>query len=94
MPPPLLKISTNNNHHQNNNHFTEQNNHRDNSFKCINPDEMDNDELDEVPDSDSGLEVVEEPTLRPSELMRGNNNRSMSIISGEFCGRVLERLRA
>jgi hypothetical protein len=34
--------------------------------------------------SDSGLEVVEEPTLRPSELVRGNNNRSMSIISGEF----------
>jgi hypothetical protein len=32
--------------------------------------------------SDSGLEVVEEPTLRPSELVRGNNNRSMSIISG------------
>lgn len=33
-------------------------------------------------ESDSGLEVVEEPTLRPSELVRGNNNRSMSIISG------------
>lgn len=32
--------------------------------------------------SDSGMEVVEEPTLRPSELVRGNNNRSMSIISG------------
>lgn len=54
-----------------------------NTFKCINPDEMDNDELDDLPDSDSGLEVVEEPTLRPSELMRGNNNRSMSIISGK-----------
>lgn len=35
-------------------------------------------------ESDSGLEVVEEPTLRPSELVRGNNNRSMSIISGEI----------
>lgn len=34
-------------------------------------------------DSDSGLEVVEEPTLRPSDLVRGNHNRSMSIISGE-----------
>lgn len=34
------------------------------------------------PDSDSGLEVVEEPTLRPSDLVRGNHNRSMSIISG------------
>lgn len=34
-------------------------------------------------DSDSGLEVVEEPTLRPSELVRGNHNRTMSTISGE-----------
>lgn len=33
-------------------------------------------------ESDSGLEVVEEPTLRPSELVRGNNNRSLSMISG------------
>lgn len=35
-------------------------------------------------ESDSGLEVVEEPSLRPSELVRGNNNRSMSMISGEL----------
>lgn len=35
-------------------------------------------------DSDSGLEVVEEPTLRPSELVRGNHNRTMSTISGKF----------
>ncbi|XP_063706363.1 ras guanine nucleotide exchange factor Y-like [Culicoides brevitarsis] len=35
----------------------------------------------EIVDSDSGLEVVEEPTLRPSDLVRGNHNRSMSIIS-------------
>lgn len=35
-------------------------------------------------DSDSGLEVIEEPTLRPSDLVRGNHNRSMSIISGMF----------
>lgn len=33
-------------------------------------------------ESDSGLEVIEEPTLRPSELVRGNNNRSLSMISG------------
>ncbi|XP_037932068.1 GATA zinc finger domain-containing protein 14-like [Teleopsis dalmanni] len=33
-------------------------------------------------DSDSGLEVVEEPSLRPSELVRGNHNRTMSTISG------------
>lgn len=35
-------------------------------------------------DSDSGMEVVEEPTLRPSELVRGNHNRTMSTISGKF----------
>lgn len=39
----------------------------------------DSDELD----SDSGMEVIEEPTLRPSELVRGNHNRTMSIISGK-----------
>lgn len=38
----------------------------------------------EAVDSDSGLEVVEEPSLRPSELVRGNHNRTMSTISGEF----------
>lgn len=35
-------------------------------------------------ESDSGLEVIEEPTLRPSELVRGNNNRSLSMISGKL----------
>lgn len=43
----------------------------------------DSDELD----SDSGLEVIEEPTLRPSELVRGNHNRTMSIISGKWLAR-------
>lgn len=38
---------------------------------------------DEI-DSDFGLEVIEEPTLRPSELVRGNHNRTMSTISGEY----------
>jgi len=37
----------------------------------------------EAVDSDSGLEVVEEPSLRPSELVRGNHNRTMSTISGK-----------
>lgn len=37
----------------------------------------------EGPDSDSGLEVLEEATLKPSDLIRGNHNRSMSIISGK-----------
>lgn len=38
-------------------------------------------------DSDSGMEVVEEPTLRPSELVRGNHNRTMSTISGKYLPR-------
>lgn len=49
--------------------------------------DMQNDDSD-VFDSDSGLEVVEEPTLRPSELVRSNHNRTMSTISGKlyfFC---------
>lgn len=41
---------------------------------------MDEDSCD---DSDSGLEVVEEPTLRPSEIVRGNHNKTMSTITGE-----------
>jgi hypothetical protein len=30
------------------------------------------------------VDVVEEPALRPSELIKENQNRSMSLISGEF----------
>ncbi|CAD7091542.1 unnamed protein product [Hermetia illucens] len=40
-------------------------------------------------DSDSGLEVVEEPTLRPSELVRGNHNRTMSTISANKKAKLL-----
>lgn len=77
LPPPLMKQ-----HHSHHNFMR-------------NPNRDSNDSLDDSIDfnqaeaedlisleSDSGLEVVEEPTLRPSELVRGNNNRSMSIISG------------
>lgn len=46
-------------------------------------DSIDMNQMDEQMESDSGFEVIEEPTLRPSELVRGNNNRSMSIISGD-----------
>lgn len=35
-------------------------------------------------DSDSGLEVIEEPTLRPSEIVRGNHNKTMSTITGIY----------
>lgn len=45
----------------------------------VNGNDHDSDEID----SDFGLEVVEEPTLRPSELVRGNHNRTMSTISGK-----------
>lgn len=31
----------------------------------------------------SNIEVIEEHALRPSELIRGNQNRSMSMISGK-----------
>lgn len=41
-------------------------------------------QISDAPDSDSGFEVLEEPTLRPSELVRGNHNRTMSSISGEY----------
>lgn len=41
------------------------------------------DDLSDEIDSDSGFEVVEEPTLKPSELVRGNHNRTMSTISGK-----------
>lgn len=55
--------------------------HRDSNDSLA--DSIDNNQVDEMMESDSGFEVIEEPTLRPSELVRGNNNRSMSIISGE-----------
>lgn len=45
-------------------------------------DQRDNDDGSDDADSDSGFEVIEEPTLKPSELVRGNHNRTMSTISG------------
>lgn len=50
------------------------------SNTMIDANDNDSDEID----SDFGLEVVEEPTLRPSELVRGNHNRTMSTISGKL----------
>ncbi|KAH8274191.1 hypothetical protein KR018_001601 [Drosophila ironensis] len=43
----------------------------------------------ETVDSDSGLEVIEEPSLRPSELVRGNHNRTMSTISANKKAKLL-----
>ncbi|KAM7346367.1 uncharacterized protein ACRADG_006329 isoform 2-T2 [Cochliomyia hominivorax] len=40
-------------------------------------------------DSDSGLEVIEEPSLKPSELVRGNHNRTMSTISANKKAKLL-----
>ncbi|XP_053948090.1 probable serine/threonine-protein kinase DDB_G0282963 isoform X2 [Anastrepha ludens] len=44
--------------------------------------------LDNI-DSDSGLEVIEEPSLRPSELVRGKHNRTMSTISANKKAKLL-----
>lgn len=72
LPPPLMKIHKN---------FA-MNPSRD-SNDSLDGSDFNRDDSDMLSlESDSGLEVVEEPTLRPSELVRGNNNRSMSIISG------------
>lgn len=83
MPPPLKAQShhnnlfnqqtTNNHHHHQQQHQHQNNNNNNNNSGNENG----------TGDSDSGMEVVEEPTLRPSDLIRGNHNRSMSIISGE-----------
>lgn len=54
--------------------------HGSNESANINAHDNDSDDVD----SDCGLEVVEEPTLRPSELVRGNHNRTMSTISGKL----------
>lgn len=75
-PPPLpppLKAPNPNNHQANqlNNRISQQSRHS----PIENAD---------APDSDSGFEVLEEPTLRPSELVKGNHNRTMSSISGEL----------
>ncbi|ETN62484.1 hypothetical protein AND_005823 [Anopheles darlingi] len=41
-------------------------------------------------DSDSGHEVQEESTLKPSDLIRGNHNRSMSIISANKKAKLIQ----
>ncbi|XP_018804859.1 PREDICTED: uncharacterized protein LOC108978834 isoform X6 [Bactrocera latifrons] len=47
-----------------------------------------NSNLDNI-DSDSGLEVIEEPSLRPSELIRSKHNRTMSTISANKKAKLL-----
>lgn len=77
LPPPLMKSS----HHNQNLMRNPNRDSNDSLADSIDFNQADADDLISL-ESDSGLEVVEEPTLRPSELVRGNNNRSMSIISG------------
>lgn len=73
LPPPLMK----------NHHNILRNPNRDSNDSLADSIDCNQADADSVSlESDSGLEVVEEPTLRPSDLVRGNNNRSMSIISG------------
>lgn len=78
LPPPLKGLSK-----KNTSSFKHNSNDSLNSSSNVHgsdvQDSFNNDDIE----SDSGMEVLEEPTLRPSELVRGNQNRSMSIISGE-----------
>jgi hypothetical protein len=86
LPPPLKapvhRLSANNNNviEQTTDYFHYRHHIDENNNADIDLDDDSND----GPDSDSGLEVVEEPSLRPSDLVRGNHNRSMSIISGKL----------
>lgn len=54
------------------------------NFNENNNEIIDNNHEDLCGDSDSGLEVIEEPTLRPSEIVRGNHNKTMSTITGIY----------
>lgn len=76
LPPPLKAPNPNNQTNQLNNKISQQNRHSPVQVHN-NMNQSDN------PDSDSGFEVLEEPTLRPSELVKGNHNRTMSSISGK-----------
>lgn len=78
LPPPLKGLSKKNTASLNHN----SNDSLNSSSNVHGSDVQDNFNNEEI-ESDSGMEVLEEPTLRPSELVRGNQNRSMSIISGK-----------
>lgn len=91
LPPPLKAPSHANHSTIIPNHLTEvppMQNGSAESSRLTNGNAHDSDEID----SDFGLEVVEEPTLRPSEVVRGNHNRTMSTVSGKFYIYELEHL--
>lgn len=77
LPPPLPPSLMKGNHQK-----CQKNSNNDSNDSLADSIDFNQADADLSLESDSGLEVVEEPTLRPSELVRGNNNRSMSIISG------------
>lgn len=78
LPPPLKGLSK-----KNTASFKHNSNDSLNSASNIHGSDVQDNFNNEDIESDSGMEVLEEPTLRPSELVRGNQNRSMSVISGE-----------
>ncbi|XP_023294677.2 probable cyclin-dependent serine/threonine-protein kinase DDB_G0292550 isoform X1 [Lucilia cuprina] len=79
-----LIYNTNNNNQKNN-----MNSEHSNSLNSCHRGSSNNLNTDNGLDSDSGLEVVEEPSLRPSELVRGNHNRTMSTISANKKAKLL-----
>lgn len=93
LPPPLK--APNPNHHFHNIHNSQLNptNEQQHNLSASSNNNSSMDDSSQSSfenlDSDSGLEVVEEPTLRPSELVRGNHNRTMSTISGKFNFQIL-----
>lgn len=80
LPPPLKAPSLQSSNYTSPVEVAAMHNEQNASNESSNAPDNDNDS-DEI-DSDFGLEVIEEPTLRPSELVRGNHNRTMSTISG------------
>ncbi|XP_031629499.1 homeobox protein 5 isoform X3 [Contarinia nasturtii] len=86
LPPPLKASSQANSLASMQNNVTEASQSSSSAESVpINGNDRDSDEID----SDFGLEVVEEPTLRPSELVRGNHNRTMSTISANKKARLI-----
>lgn len=82
LPPPLKAPSLHISNYNAPIEVPSSRNDQSGSNESFNAADNDNDS-DEI-DSDFGLEVIEEPTLRPSELVRGNHNRTMSTISGKL----------
>jgi hypothetical protein len=80
MPPPLPNWNST----KSTSNMIRSNSNRNSSDSLTDSiDMMDPVEDENNTESDSGLEVVEEPTLRPSEV-RSRNTKSMSIISGNY----------